>query len=139
MSGTQATISPYDRIGGEATLRRLVRRFYDLMETLPEAKAARAIHGADMGPVEEKLFMWFSGWLGGPQLFVERYGHPMLRRRHLHAAIATPEIEGWIACFRQAWAETVDDAELSAVLVPQIEQLARHMRTREDTAWQPET
>lgn len=131
MSEAKAT-TPYERIGGEATVRRLVERFYDLMETLPQARAARAIHGADLTQSREKLFMYFSGWLGGPQLFIERYGHPMLRRRHLHAAIATAEIEGWLACFRQAWAETVDDPALSAVLLPQIEHLAWHMRTRPD-------
>ena len=124
--------TPYDRIGGEATIRRLVERFYDLMETTPDGQAARAIHAADLAPSREKLFMYFSGWLGGPPLFTDRYGHPMLRRRHLHAPIATPEIESWLACFRQAWAETVDDPPLTEVLMPQIENLARHMRTRED-------
>jgi hemoglobin len=130
MSGT-SDATPYDRVGGEAGVRRLVHRFYELMDTAPEGRAARAIHGADLGPSEEKLFMYFSGWLGGPPLFVERYGHPMLRRRHLHAAIGAAEIEAWLACFRRAWAETVDDAALTSVLMPQIENLARHMRTRE--------
>jgi len=126
------TATPYRRIGGETGVRRLVHRFYELMDTLPDARAARAIHAADLGPTEEKLFMYFSGWLGGPQLFAERYGHPMLRRRHLHAAIATAEIEAWLLCFRQAWRETVDDDALTAVLLPQIENLAWHMRTREE-------
>ena len=123
--------TPYDRVGGAAGVRRLVARFYALMDTLPEAAAARAVHAADLGPSEEKLFMYFSGWLGGPPLYVERYGHPMLRRRHLHAAIGGAEIEAWLLCFRQAWAEVVEDEALTAVLMPQIENLARHMRTRE--------
>lgn len=123
--------TPYDRVGGAAGVRRLVARFYALMDTLPEARAARAIHAADLGPSEEKLFLYFSGWLGGPPLYVERYGHPMLRRRHLHAAIGGAEIEAWLLCFRRAWAETVDDDALGAVLLPQIENLARHMSTRE--------
>lgn len=129
---SEAAPTPYARIGGEPTIRRLVERFYDLMETTPEGAAARAIHAADLGPSREKLFMYFSGWLGGPPLFTDRYGHPMLRRRHLHAPIATPEIQAWLACFRQAWAETVDDPALTAVLMPQIENLAHHMRTRDD-------
>jgi hemoglobin len=124
--------TPYARIGGEPTIRRLVERFYDLMETTPEGQAARAIHGPNLGPSREKLFMYFSGWLGGPPLFTDRYGPPMLRRRHLHAPIATPEIESWLACFRQAWSETVNDPALTEVLMPQIENLARHMRTTED-------
>lgn len=130
MSETNTT-TPYERVGGEQGVRRLVHRFYELMDTRPDARAARAIHAADLGPSEEKLFMYFSGWLGGPQLYVERYGHPMLRRRHLHAPIASAEIEAWLVCFRQAWAETVSDDALTAVLMPQIEKLAWHMRTRE--------
>jgi hemoglobin len=129
---SDSTQTPYARIGGEPTIRRLVERFYDLMETTPEGAAARAIHGRDLGPSREKLFMYFSGWLGGPPLFTDRYGHPMLRRRHLHAPIATPEVESWLACFRQAWSETVNDPALTEVLMPQIENLARHMRTTED-------
>jgi hemoglobin len=127
-----ATATPYERIGGEAGVRRLVRRFYELMDTLPEAGAARAIHGADLGPSEEKLFLYLTGWLGGPQLFVEKYGHPMLRRRHLRAPIAGAEVTAWLTCFRRAWAECVTDAGLTAVVLPQIENLARHMRNRED-------
>ena len=61
----------------------------------------------------------------------------MLRRRHLHAPIAGPEIAGWLLCFRQAWAETVTDAALTAAVLPQVEHLARHMRNREDAAWTP--
>lgn len=122
----------YARIGGEDGVRRLVHRFYELMDTLPEAAACRAIHPPSLAGSEEKLFLYLTGWLGGPPLFTDRYGHPMLRRRHLHAPIAGPEIEGWIACFRQAWAETVTDAETTRVVLPQVENLAQHMRNRHD-------
>jgi len=122
----------YARIGGEEGVRRLVHRFYDLMDTLPEAAACRAIHPASLAGSEEKLFMYLSGWLGGPPLFTDRFGHPMLRRRHLHAPIAGPEIEGWLLCFRQAWAETVTDPEITRVVLPQVEHLAQHMRNRHD-------
>jgi len=84
----------YARIGGEDGVRRLVHRFYELMDTLPEAAACRAIHPPSLAGSEEKLFLYLTGWLGGPPLFTDRYGHPMLRRRHLHAPIAGPEIEG---------------------------------------------
>lgn len=122
------TSTPYERIGGEAALRHLTRRFYELMDTLPEARACREIHAEDLGPSEQKLFEYLSYWLGGPPLFTERHGAPMLRRRHLHAPIGEAEIEGWIACFRGAWAKTVEDPALEAWLMPRIEQLARHMR-----------
>lgn len=122
----------YQRIGGEDGVRRLVRRFYELMDTLPEAAACRAIHPASLAGSEEKLFMYLTGWLGGPPLFTDRFGHPMLRRRHLHAPIAGPEIDGWLLCFRRAWAETVEDAELTHVVLPQVENLAQHMRNKAD-------
>jgi hemoglobin len=124
----------YQGIGGEAGVRRLVRRFYELMDTLPEAAACRAIHPKSLAGSEEKLFMYLTGWLGGPPLYTDRYGPPMLRRRHLHAPIGGPEIEGWLLCFRQAWSETVSDPELTRTVLPQVENLAQHMRNRADAA-----
>ncbi len=126
--------TPYERLGGEAWVRRFTSRFYELMDTLPQAAACRAIHPPSLAGSEEKLFLYLTGWLGGPPLFVARHGPPMLRRRHLHAPIAGPEIDGWLACFRQAWRETVDDAALTALVVPQVENLARHMRNQPDHA-----
>ncbi len=134
-------MTPYERIGGEAGVRAFTRRFYALMDTLFDAAPARAIHPRSLDLTEEKLFEYLTGWLGGPPLFTDKYGPPMLRRRHMHAPIATPEIDAWLLCFHQAWAETVDDAELSRLVVPQIEKLARHMQNREDAApaaWTPE-
>ena len=126
--------TPYERIGGEAGVRAFTRRVYALMDSLPEAAACRAIHAASLEISERKLFEYLSGWLGGPPLFTDKYGPPMLRARHLRVAIATPEIDGWLACFRQAWAETVTDRELDALIRPQIEKLALHMRNRADAA-----
>jgi hemoglobin len=122
--------TPYQRIGGEAGVRRLVARFYQLMDELPAAAACRAIHPPCLASAEQKLFEYLTGWFGGPPLFVDKYGHPRLRSRHLHAPIDTPEISGWLLCFRQAWAETVDDTALGAAVLPQVENLAQHMRNR---------
>ncbi len=124
--------TPYERLGGEDAVRRFTRRFYALMDREPEALAARAIHPADLAESEQKLFEYLTGWLGGPPIFVERRGPPMLRARHLHAPIAGPEIAAWLHCFRRAWAETFDDAELTAHILPQVEKLALHMRNRPD-------
>ena len=41
MEATSATVTPYERIGGEAAIRTLVDRFYQLMDELPEAYTAR--------------------------------------------------------------------------------------------------
>lgn len=125
--------TPYERLGGEAGLRRLTRRFYALMDELPEAAACRAIHPANLAGSEQKFFEYLSFWLGGPPLFIERRGPPMLRARHLHVPIAGPEIEGWLLCFRRAWAEMApSDAALDEAILPRVEALARHMRNAAD-------
>lgn len=128
------TKTPYEAIGGEGGVRDLVARFYDLMDVLPEAKACRAIHPEDLTESRQKLFEYLTGWLGGPPLFVERRGPPMLRRRHLHVPIAGAEIDGWLACFMQAWREIVGENEVAEMVLPQIHQLALHMRNREPVA-----
>jgi len=131
VSETQAGATPYDRIGGEAGVRRLTRRFYALMDTLPEAAAVRAIHPASLAGSEQKLFEYLTGWLGGPPLFVEKHGPPMLRRRHLPAPIGPAERDGWLLCFRRAVEETVEDEFFRTQVMPQVEALAMHMQNRE--------
>lgn len=133
----QDDLTPYQRIGGEAGVRRLTRRMYALMDTLPEAEAVRAIHPPELADSEQKLFEFLSGWLGGPPLFTERRGAPMLRARHLPFAIGMDEASGWLACFQQAMQETVEDAELREFLWGRIEPLALHMRNRQvlPTGW----
>jgi hemoglobin len=129
--------TPYERLGGEAAVRAFTARFYALMDSLPEAAACRAIHPPSLSNAERKLFEYLTGWLGGPPLFTDKYGPPMLRRRHLHAPIGVAEIDGWLACFRQAWQETVTDPELDELVRPQIERLALHMRNREEAPGGP--
>jgi hemoglobin len=126
------TATPYSMIGGEATLRRLVRRFYELMDTLPEAYGIRKLHQPSLAGAEEKLFMYLTGWLGGPQLYVEKYGHPMLRARHLPFPIGTDEAEQWMLCMRQAMAEIIEDESLRLSLDKALGNLALHMRNRAD-------
>ncbi|MFK8252500.1 group II truncated hemoglobin [Ancylobacter terrae] len=130
MSETTAA-SVYELIGGETGIRRLVRRFYDLMDTLPEAGACRAIHPPSLAGSEQKLFEYLSFWFGGPPLFVERHGPPMMRRRHFKAPIGAAEHDGWMLCFRQALAETVPDAALREAILPRVVTLAAHMRNRD--------
>ncbi len=120
----------YAAIGGEDGVRRLVERFYALMDKLPEAKAARAIHPPSLEGSAQKLFEYLSGWLGGPPLYVAKYGHPRLRARHLHAPIGQPEIAAWLLCFETALAEVVPDEAVREAMLPQVRQLAAHMANR---------
>ena len=127
----QDDVTPYQRIGGEAGLRRFTTRMYALMDTLPEAAAVRAQHPADLAGSEQKLFEFLSGWLGGPPLFTERHGAPMLRARHLPFSVGLEEVSGWLACFHQSMQETIADEALREFLWSRIEPLAFHMRNQQ--------
>jgi len=97
-----AQATPYALVGGDAGVRALVERFYDLMEMEPEFAGIRALHGPGLDAAREKLYLFLSGWLGGPQHYVERYGHPRLRARHLPFPIGIAERDQWLACMRRA-------------------------------------
>jgi len=125
-----STVTLYDAIGGEAGVRRLVDRFYELMDTLPEAKACRDVHPPSLAGSAEKLFEYLSGWLGGPQLYVAKHGHPMLRRRHFVAPIGPVERDGWLLCFELALAETVENAALRDAVIRPVRRLADHMQNK---------
>lgn len=122
--------SHYARLGGEQAVRRLVDRFYDLMETLPEARKIRDLHPADMAGSRDKLFKFLSGWLGGPSLYIEEYGHPRLRARHLPFPIGPAERDAWMTCMRQALAELDIDPMLRQQLLQSLSNTADHMRNR---------
>jgi hemoglobin len=121
----------YQRIGGAEKVRALVRRFYELMDELPEAYGIRKLHADDLQGANDKLFKFLSGWMGGPQLFIEQYGHPMLRRRHLPFAIGNAERDQWMMCMNQALGEVVEDEALRHELSDAFAKVADHMRNRE--------
>lgn len=106
----------YGLLGGEAAVRKLVDRFYALMDELPQARAIRALHPADLTRPKERLFLFLSGWLGGPPLYAERFGPPRLRRDHMTFPIDTAARDAWMACMRQALEEQVEDETLRAQL-----------------------
>lgn len=99
-SSTQ--LSPYDQLGGEAKVRELVDRFYDLMDLAPDYLQLRAAHGPSLTQARERLFWFLCGWLGGPAYYMEKVGHPMLRARHLPFSIGIIERDQWVACMAQA-------------------------------------
>lgn len=119
--------TPYARLGGEASVRALVDRFYDLMDLEPQYAQLRAVHGTDLASARDKLFWFLSGWLGGPSLYIERFGHPRLRARHLPFAIGTVERDQWVACMNRAMVETGINEELRLRLVQAFFQTADWM------------
>lgn len=97
--------TPFEGLGGEAPVRALVDRFYDLMDLEPGYAELRATHGSTLDDARDKLFWFLCGWLGGPGHYQERFGHPRLRARHLPFAIGVKERDQWVACMDQAMGE----------------------------------
>ncbi|MDP1635842.1 MAG: group II truncated hemoglobin [Gallionellaceae bacterium] len=124
------TRSHYERIGGETRVRALVQRFYQLMDELPEAHGVRKMHGADLKKSEDKLFMFLSGWMNGPQLFIEKFGHPRLRQRHISFSIGDAERDQWMMCMSQALRDVVEDEDLRTELIAAFGKVADFMRNQ---------
>lgn len=122
----------YDLLGGEAGVRALVDRFYDLMDSAPEARVIRALHAASLKQSREKLFMFLSGWSGGPQLYIEKFGHPRLRMRHLPFAIGKRERDQWLWCMNRALDEGGFHPSVTEHLKQRFSEIADFMRNQEE-------
>jgi hemoglobin len=123
----EKSITPYELIGGEPAVKQLVHRFYELMDELPEAYAVRQLHPESLAGSEEMLFEYLSGWLGGPNLYIAKKGHPRLRMRHAPYAIGARERDEWMLCMTQAITEQVGDKGFRQALLNQFSELATHM------------
>lgn len=121
----------YEQIGGEESIRRLVDRFYDLMDSREEAAVIRALHPEDLSESREKLYLFLVGWTGGPPLYVQKHGHPRLRARHLPFPIGELERDQWLWCMNQALSEIVEAPLLRQQLSLALGNLADFMRNRE--------
>ena len=120
------TAAPYDLIGGDQAVRTMVDRFYDLMDEKEEVQTLRKMHAKSLRVSREKLYLFLSGWLGGPQLYVEKYGHPMLRRRHLPFAIDASQRDQWLLCMNQTLDEQIEEP-LRQQLKDSFAKVANHM------------
>jgi hemoglobin len=125
-----ATRTPFERLGGEPGVRTLVDRFYDLMDLEPAYARLREVHGSTLDDARDKLFWFLCGWLGGPNHYIERFGHPRLRARHLPFPIGSIERDQWLACMYQAMEEVQVDPELRARLERSFFDTADWMRNR---------
>jgi hemoglobin len=124
-------LTPYEAIGGEQAIRSLVDRFYFYMDILPEAQGIRAMHQPSLASAKDKLFKFISGWLGGPNLYIEEFGHPMLRARHFPFAIGEAERDQWMLCMNKALAEITMDPRLRTNMQEALQHLATHMINQE--------
>ena len=124
---TMVEVTPYEALGGEAGIKRLVRRFYELMDELPEAYGVRQIHPASLEGSGQSLFEFLSGWLGGPPLYIEKKGHPRLRMRHVPYVVSQVMRDEWMLCMTQAITEQVIEADFQSWLIGTFAQMANHM------------
>ena len=126
--------SLFDLLGGEPNatnqIRAIVEAFYDVMDQDEKAKTIRQMHPEDLTPSREKLFMFLSGWTGGPQLYIERYGHPFLRRRHIPFKIGEEERDQWIYCMTKGLLNLKMEEEKIKALLNALYPIADFMRNQ---------
>lgn len=108
--------TPFEWIGGEDKVQALVDRFYDLMDLEPRYAELRAAHGSELERARQNLFWFLCGWLGGPQHYTDRFGHPRLKMRHMPFKIGIAERDQWVACMDEAMADVGVDLTLRARL-----------------------
>ncbi|MCG7869034.1 MAG: group II truncated hemoglobin [Candidatus Thiodiazotropha sp. 'RUGA'] len=128
----QPAATHYERVGGEKSVRELVDRFYDLMDEQDDLTELRQLHAKSLKVSREKLFMFLSGWLGGPSLYTDKYGHPRLRARHLPFSIGIEERDQWMQCMKTAMQQMSMDESLQQELLQAFFKTADFMRNRED-------
>ena len=118
---------PYQQLGGDAAVRKLVDRFYDLMDENTDAATIRKMHPDDLTESRNKLYEFLSGFLGGPPLYHQNRGHPKLRMRHLPFEIDEQARDAWLACMNQSLSELTDDKLLLMQLKSSFYKTAHHM------------
>jgi len=122
--------TPFQQIGGQPAVDRIIDRFYDRMDTLPEARVIRVLHPEDLGATREVLKRYLAEWLGGPRAYYEERGHPRLRARHLPFSIGNEERDAWMLCMRGALEEVVTDVSIREWLEEKLSGVADWMRNR---------
>ena len=123
-------ISIYEYLGGEQTVRSLAHRFYELMDTLEEVKELRDIHPGSLDESKEKFFQFLSGWFGGPQLYMQNYGHPRLRMRHMPFHIDKKARDSWMHCMKITLHEHIPNHDIRKQIEDSFSRMATHMQNQ---------
>jgi hemoglobin len=125
--------SIYIRLGGEPVLRKFVDKLYGFMDVMPEVGHIRNMHSDDLSDTRDRVFMFLSGMLGGPPLYMEAFGHPRLRRRHMHFEIGNEERDQWLLCAGRAADQLDVSASLADELMAELGAMANHLRNKDDS------
>ena len=115
----------FDTVGGEATFRRIVHRFY--VEVAEDEVLRPMYPEQDLGPAEERLVLFLMQYWGGPHTYSEQRGHPRLRMRHNPFSIGPIERDAWLRCMKVAVDEAGLDEEHRARLWQYLEMAANSL------------
>ena len=121
---SEAIRTPYEMIGGADTLARLVDNFYDLVAKHPDLAP---LFPEDFIEVKERQYQFLTQFLGGPTLYTDQHGHPMLRARHMRFPIGVVQAEAWLACMKEAMDQTGLHQELRHQIFDRLRLTAHHM------------
>lgn len=124
--------TPYQIIGEEAGVKKLVTKFYDEMDSNPKMKLIRDLHAKSLDSSRQKLFEFLSGWFGGPDLYINKYGHPRMRARHLPFPIGKEERDQWLVCMRVAMDEMKLPEEWDRQIFMSFYRFATHMINKQE-------
>jgi hemoglobin len=113
----------YERIGGETALKQLVEQFYARVQTHP---LLAPLFPENIQPVSDKQILFLSQFFGGPTLYSDLYGHPMMRARHMAFPITAEHADAWLGCMSEALAEINIDEFLQAAILERLQGTAYH-------------
>ncbi len=130
VNGSEPDPTPFERIGGQPAVDRIIDSFYDRMDTLPEARIIRVMHPQDLGATRGVLKRYLAEWLGGPPAYSQERGHPRLRARHLPFSIGDEERDAWMLCMRGALEGVIEDAAIREWILDKLGGVATWMRNR---------
>lgn len=122
------TSTPYLELGGDEGVRRLATTFYATVDD--QAPELRAMLPLRLDGSITKFYEYLSGWLGGPQLYVAKRGHPRLRMRHLPFPIGESEVDEWLRCMGITLDRLEIEGLLRAFLDERFTTVARHMQNQ---------
>jgi hemoglobin len=132
LNSSQPDPTPFERIGGQPAVDRIIDAFYDRMDTLPEAAIIRSMHPQDLGATRAVLKRYLAEWLGGPPAYSQERGHPRLRARHLPFSIGDEERDAWMLCMRGAMEGVIEDVAIREWLLEKLAGVATWMRNRQE-------
>lgn len=129
--------SLYQRLGGEPTLRQFVDQLYDFMAFFPEVGRVREMHPRSLSHARDALYMFLSGMLGGPNLYMEAFGPPRLRQKHLRFSIGNEERDQWLLCAEKAAAQLEVESSVRDELLSELTAMANHLSNQQHGLMQP--